>query len=121
MAITEVKDRLLSFVTSGHFGRPNGFGLIRFGWTVYGEDVEWAGNFQRRKLSKGRGVIKTPHMWPSNPQTETQQSWRAIFATGVSAWQSLTTVDKSKYNRRARPLQMSGFNLYMREWLNDNT
>jgi hypothetical protein len=64
--------------------------------------------------------IKTQraHFIPVQPGTQPQLDWWQIFRTGVQQWQALTPIQKTTYNQKAKRLHMSGFNLYMREWLN---
>ncbi len=121
MAITTVKERLLSFDVRGKFALPNKFGEIRFGWSKFGDSTIWAGQFQKRMTLNGPAISRSRHMWPRNPQTTPQQTWRGTFADGVAEWQSLTAGDKSVYNERAFSLRLSGFNLFMREYLNSQT
>ena len=42
---------------------------------------------------------------------------RAIMRMGIEAWQAMPEVDKDPYNQAAKPLQMSGYNLFIRNWL----
>jgi hypothetical protein len=43
--------------------------------------------------------------------------YRAKFAAGVLAWQGLTTAQKMVYNKRVKRLPLSGYNLFLREFL----
>lgn len=55
----------------------------------------------------------------NNPQSD---SVRALYATAVSNWKNvLTDEQKAIYNKRAtKGLKMSGYNLYIREYINAN-
>jgi hypothetical protein len=79
-----------------------------------------AGIYQIKHTFEGPRISHEKLYRPTNPQTATQQNWRGIFTSGVQAWQGLTSDDKGLYNQRAKRQRLSGFNLFMREWLNAN-
>lgn len=54
---------------------------------------------------------------PVQPGTPEQLAWWAVFRQGVLNWQAFSASVKDTYNSRAKRYQMSGFNLYMREYL----
>lgn len=60
---------------------------------------------------------RLPYYEPTNPQTEEQQAWRAKLADAVAEWQSLTSEEKADYNEKAKGKRMSGYNLFIREFL----
>ena len=57
---------------------------------------------------------------PTNKQTEPQQTNRAKMAAAVLAWQNLTDEQKRVYNERVERLNMSGYNLFIRDYLSSN-
>lgn len=50
---------------------------------------------------------------PQNPDTDAQKAVRKTFGDAVRSWQSLTFEEHLKYNKKARRLQLSGYNLYI--------
>lgn len=56
---------------------------------------------------------------PHNPQSAAQTNIRGIFAMGVQGWQNiLTGAQRTAWDDDAnRPQGMSGFNYYMREYI----
>ena len=56
---------------------------------------------------------------PRNPDTILQRNVRRSFADAVKSWQALTTEEKYKYIRRARGTNMSGYNLYISEYIKE--
>jgi len=54
---------------------------------------------------------------PRNPDTISQRNIRALFANAVKSWRALTTEKKYQYTRKARGTRMSGYNLYISEYL----
>lgn len=93
------------------------YGSGRYGSLWFGEQrgfPRFAKNGVRRS---GLRHIYMKFYRPVNPQTIPQQAWRGTFADGVAGWQSLTTLQKEEYNKRANSLQMTGYHLYLREWL----
>jgi hypothetical protein len=57
------------------------------------------------------------HVVPRNPDTQAQRAVRRSFGDAVRSWQSLTPEDKHNYNRKARYLNMSGYNLYISNYM----
>ncbi|MFH0975879.1 MAG: hypothetical protein V1874_08870 [Spirochaetota bacterium] len=56
---------------------------------------------------------------PCNPNTFTQRRNRQSFAKAVKSWQALAEEEKNKYNRKARNLNMSGYNLYISDFMKE--
>lgn len=142
MAIKISKERFLDFGVTGQFGKPweygqeiygsifygeeevewdkNEYGIPQYGQKVYGTDDKRWGIWQKRIRHGKLQFVKMNFMYPSNPQTATQQSWRAVFTAGMSAWSSLTTEQKKDYNRKASKISLHGVNLFLREYLKSN-
>ena len=59
------------------------------------------------------------HVIPANTDTKNQRNIRSRFALAIKSWQNLTADGKYKYNRKARSLNMSGYNLYISEYMKD--
>lgn len=104
----------------GKFGQPNGFGEAVFGWSEYGDDNEFAGYYQLRRRPSGNYLVRMRPYWPTNTETEARRAWRNVFASGVSAWHSLTAETKQEYNKRKYPTGQSGFTRFMSEYLKEH-
>jgi hypothetical protein len=61
-----------------------------------------------------------PYYYPYNPQTETQQAWRGVFADAIGNWQGFDNQTKGHYNALKYPNVMSGYNRYIRFYLEAN-
>lgn len=59
---------------------------------------------------------------PHNPRSTCQSRIRAVLSVGVSKWRfgNVSQLDKNWWNTYARGLGESGFNRYMREYLEKN-
>jgi hypothetical protein len=57
------------------------------------------------------------HVIPRNPDTEAQRAVRRSFADAVRSWQSMSPVEQNSFNRKARYLNMSGYNLFISNYL----
>ncbi len=57
------------------------------------------------------------HVIPRNPDTVAQRVVRRCFGDAVRSWQAMTEDEKYSYNRKARYLNMSGYNLYISNYL----
>ncbi len=65
-----------------------------------------------------RGVqCARTHVIPRNPDTEAQKIIRLAFREAVLAWQKLSDDEKYTYNRKARYMSMSGYNLYISAYI----
>ncbi len=67
----------------------------------------------------GTHCVRT-HVIPRNPDTEAQRIVRRGFGNAVRSWQALTTDEKYTFNKRARYMNMSGYNLYISEYMKTN-
>src|SRR5512145_598851 len=65
---------------------------------------------------RGREYARV-HVTPSNPRTQCQQAVRGLFALAVLSWQQLAPAEKAEFNRRARYKPMSGYNLYISQFM----
>lgn len=62
--------------------------------------------------------VTTKYYYPTNPQTGVQQGQRALLRDAVTNWQGFDIPTKQHYNSMKRPIQMSGYNRYIRMYLN---
>ena len=60
------------------------------------------------------------HVVPANPRTKCQQAVRNIFAEAVRSWRELSPETQGEYNRRARYMPLSGYNLYVGGYMKRN-
>jgi len=121
-------EKILSTWPRKRLGRPREYGRAMYGFSVYGEEpiilddgspdgIELTGVF-RKNTNAGPNVFnREPYMIPKNPRTAEQQSQRAKLTAGVAAWQALTPEEQAAYDTNAAGLHMSGYNLFLREYL----
>ena len=97
-------------------------GRSQYGYAVYGKDVysdarSVYGIYRIQPTLQGQIIIKQDFYIPSNPQTVSQQTNRTIFADAVFTWQGLTDNQKEVYNKKTKYKNLSGYNLYISEYL----
>lgn len=63
---------------------------------------------------KGR-IFARIHVIPANPRTKRQQEGRRRFREAVQSWRELDEAEKLLWNRRARKMPKSGYNLFIGE------
>ena len=51
--------------------------------------------------------------------TASRLTQRGAYLQGVNAWKILTDNEKMEWITEAKPIQMTGYNLYMQNYLND--
>ena len=59
-----------------------------------------------------RQCVRT-YVVPNNPDTVLQGEVRRNFASAVRSWQKMTPDERYAYTRKARRMNMSGYNLYI--------
>ncbi len=64
----------------------------------------------------GRQCVRV-HVMPRNPDTEAQRIVRRAFGDAVKSWQAMTDDQRYVFNRRTRYMNMSGYNLYISEYM----
>ncbi len=66
---------------------------------------------------RGGTLCVRSHVIPRNPDTEAQRAVREAFREAVRAWQAMSPDDQYVFTRKARFLNMSGYNLYISIYL----
>lgn len=128
MPRVDFKEGLMSLRPRGRIGRECFYGQARRGYSVYGEANEFAGVYQRRVTGYNRHgrnpdrprreyFVKMRNPIGRNPRTVEQQANRSRFADACAAWNSLTDVEKSVYNRRGKRKNRIGRNLFISEYM----
>lgn len=105
-----------------HYGRKI-YGVPQYGDTEpmslskNGEETSPFGIYSMRSIEGKQEIQKKDFYVPYNPRTAEQQAWRSDFADAVASWQSLTNEEKKEYNSKAQGKKMSGYNLYISNYL----
>lgn len=110
------------------FGKYREFGCSMFGATGYGAEpvvftfwdgqkVELSGVYQKRSSAGKAITVRERFYFPRYPNTPAQLNTRQNIRLAVASWRSLTENEKMPYNKRAEGLNMSGYNLYIREYI----
>lgn len=72
------------------------------------------------RVSQGVNIVSgfyKPGSYRQRPASVSQLAQRAIYSAAVVAWNSLTSEEKLEYVTRALPLHLTGFNLFLREYI----
>jgi hypothetical protein len=78
---------------------------------------EFWGIYQQRHCKAGQKTIKMKFYKPRNPKTPAQMAQREKMRLAVPAWRNLTSEEKRVYNLRAGSKNMSGYNLFLKQFL----
>jgi hypothetical protein len=82
-----------------------------------------------QRVKKGLGnVIDDPsqtlqiraHVIPVDPKTTAQLERRTTFAAAVAEWQTMTDDEKQLWSTKASRQQISGINLWIREYIRNH-
>lgn len=103
----------------GKLGDMAKFGHARYGFIEFGEQDDEVGIYQMRKVKEGIRPVKMTFYQPTYKNTTPLMENRTAFANAISSWQALTAEQKKVYNGRVRRLRMSGYNLYIKEYLRE--
>jgi len=139
MALVEFKERLYSADTRKRLGKPtyygektyancyygkehkkvtdDEYGKVYYGNKFYGDSRTYEGIYQTRHYNGGKYTVQEKFYNPVNNKHATQQTWRGRFADAISAWQALTTSQKEVYRIKSNGKQMSGYNVFLHEYL----
>ncbi len=132
-------EKLLSTSPAKRFGLFNQYSTSQFGFSVYGlEDIflyftqygesrfgvdDYAnilllsGIYRRDNVTGKIKYYREPYYITKNPRTIPQQANRAKMADAVLAWQALTDEQKLLYYKKAIGKRMSGYNLFLKQYL----
>lgn len=121
-------EKLLSFVPRKRFGVFREFGTAQCGFSHYGEEdiylirppedpILLSGIYRTDNVSGYTRYYREPYYITKNPRTDLQQTNRQKYADAVLAWQNLTSEQKGVYNLRAKYKKLSGYNLFLKEYL----
>lgn len=81
-------------------------------------NLEFIGKFEDRVYYYKNGILTSRvYVKPIQPGTAAQQYYWARWRAGVKAWQNLDTDQKKQLDIEAYRLKFSGFNLWMRRWI----
>jgi hypothetical protein len=117
MAIVQDTQGFKFIAQNGRLGRPNGVGLIKAGWSRYGEFMADAGIYRRDGRWNKQRIVRCVHYKCQNLQKEKQQIWRGNFRNGVTAYHALDAGARAIFEKEATKHRMSGFNWYMSRYL----
>jgi hypothetical protein len=131
MAQLKALESLLSLSARKRVGQISVYGRKIYGLSRYGQEeskirieeddpIILSGIFRERIIFGKRYRERLPYYVPKNPQTESQQANRQKIADGVLAWQALTDNEKSVYNKKTIGRKLSGYNLFLKEYLKSN-
>lgn len=101
----------------GKLGKMAIYGGINYGWIDYGSQDDEVGIYQMRRVKEGLRPVKMIFYHPTYRTNAALLANRTKFADAVAAWQALTAEQKKAYNGRVRRLRMSGYNLFLKEYL----
>lgn len=103
-------------ISGGFFGEAF-YSTGGYGSTDPNPNAEFYGIYQMRRCKEGRIPIQMKFYRPTNPQTEAQQLQRYKIKVAVWEWQQLTEEQKAVYNRNATKYHITGYNLYVKNYL----
>ena len=95
----------------------NPLGRAVFGDFAFGDYLQLTGIYQRQYSLTSKYIVRKDLYVSQNPRTIPQQANRGKFQDAVSAYQALTSEQKKVYHTRAVGKQMSGYNLFLREYM----
>ena len=103
-------------LSGGFYGEAD-FGSGGFGSEEPNPTAPFYGIYQNRRCKEGLIPVQMKFYKPTNPQTEPQQTNRQKITDAVLAWQNLTEQEKQVYNRNALGQALTGYNLFVKNYL----
>ena len=92
-------------------------GIFVLGLDQLGDSILLSGIYQEKTRWPGWPCSREKYYIPKNPRSGPQQANREKFSDAVAGWQMLTPEQKKTYNKRAIGKHMSGYNLFLREYM----
>jgi hypothetical protein len=109
--------RLLSGIARQKFGLPNSLGEMFLGWTELGDDNQFSGIYSSVVVDGIRHQRFFPFYDYTITSTALQIAQRTKFLNAIVAWQALGSTEKALYKDKAIGRHMSGYNLFIREFM----
>lgn len=101
----------------GKLGAPSAYGTRNYGAFAYGAGADTFGIYRVRHRWGKFVQEKMVFYFPINPKTGPQLIQQQKMTDAVTAWQDLTPSQKEEYNIKAKGKDMSGYNLFLSEYL----
>ena len=99
---------------------PYQYGKREYAEAKFGENLTYEGIFQKLNKKTGDVYARLNFYFPKYSRNELQDISRINFANGVLAWQSLTASQKEVFRVKSFGRRMTGFNLFLHEYLISN-
>jgi len=96
---------------------PTLYGKADFGKSFFGARLCLSGIYKKHGTSLTKQFHRIDYYITKNPRSIPQQANRQKYADGVLAWQNLTEPEKIAYNKSAIGKRMSGYNLFLKQYL----
>ena len=121
-------EKLFSLWAKKRLGKFPLLGTFQLGFSLLGDEdmyferpgkdpILLSGIYRTDNVTGKTKNYREPYYITRNPRTVLQQANRAKYAAAVAAWKALTPEEKMVYNERAKGLVMSGYNLFIREFM----
>ena len=92
-------------------------GIFTLGADILADLILLSGIYRSDNVTGETKIYREPYYITKNPRLPDQQAQREKMAAAVLAWQGLTQEQKNQYNQRAIRKRMSGYNLFLKEYL----
>ncbi len=102
-----------------YFNRT-GYGVASFGNDIFANIILLSGIYRTDNVTGTTKFYREPFYITKNPRYAPQQANRAKMAAAVSAYKVLTPAEKMLYHKAAIGKRMSGYNLFLKEYLLSN-
>lgn len=127
-------ERLFGHVSYGleyNEASPFQYGIRNYADTFYGMSLSFEGIYQMRhtpygvypptkKVPPGRFAVRMKFYIPNETALRIANPRRAVFANAVLAWQALDTSQKEAFRIKSKNKHMSGYNVFLHEYLISN-
>lgn len=118
MAIVKRRlQELKAFELKGKFGKPSEFGEIYFGVSLFGDANSMNGVYQIRHCKVGRRVVRMKYAAPPIESSLAIIASRITFSNAMANWALQSTPAKNWWRLKAKPLQMHGSNLFVKQYM----
>ena len=120
MAVVDLKSLCLFSTIRKKLHKPLDVNPLKPNSRVNAFPLLLPGIYQMRPRPNGPICVRHIFYAPTETPARIANPRRAIFASAVLAWQNLTADQKLEYHKKAYGKHMSGYNLFMKQYLLTN-
>lgn len=120
MITEKQKIKIIGAQPRKRLGFSQDYGLAYFGFCLLGDNNMFSGTYQKHYVWNKPYFIKKRIYYPVYKRTKLQGIQRNKFSRSIARWHEMLEAKRNIYNERAKGKNLSGYNLFISEYMRDN-